>query len=250
MTIDIKAQLELLRELQGIDIHLREIEEELSSIPRQVEEVKSEWVQVQDLLKEKEAEKAGSEKERRELETELEDSEARLREREGKLFAIKTNKEYQAALKEIADGKRANHEREDAILKLMEKIDTLSKEITQLSSQAADKEAEFRKDEEELESKKKELEKASEVRVAELEKIKGQVDKAVLDRYDFIRVRYLDPLAAVKNGICQGCNMNIPPQMYIELLKGLKIHFCPNCRRFIYVGEEKEDNAGEASDET
>ena len=36
------------------------------------------------------------------------------------------------------------------------------------------------------------------------------------------------------NGTCQGCNMNIPPQLYNILQRGDAIELCPNCNRIIY----------------
>jgi len=39
--------------------------------------------------------------------------------------------------------------------------------------------------------------------------------------------------------VCQGCNMNIPPQMYNELQRFDGIKFCPHCQRIIYWGGEK-----------
>ena len=172
-----------------------------------------------------------------------------LREREEKLYAIKTNKEYQAALKEIADGKRSNREREDEIIKSMETVETLSQEITQLSGAVSEKQSEFQKEEAELVAKKSEMQNEMDARATELLKIKGQVDKAALEKYEFIRSRYVDPLAAVVGGVCQGCSMNIPPQMYIEILKGVKFHSCPNCHRMIHseietASEEADTEAG------
>lgn len=249
MAIDIKREIELLRELQVIDTRVREIEDELALIPIQLEEARSEWSRLDSLVKAKEAEKAASEKEKRNLEAELEDSVARLREREGKLYSIKTNKEYQAALKEIADGKRLNKEMEDAILKLMEKIDVLAKEITQLSLMAVEKEGEFRKEEKILEEKKGELAREKDAHAYELKKIESMVEKSILEKYNFIRTKHADPISVVVGGICQGCNMNIPPQMYIELLKGLKFHFCPSCNRFIYPEEKRIEMPADKEEE-
>lgn len=241
MSVDIKTQLNLLKDLQTIDIRVRKIEDELSRIPEEIKEIKSEWNQARSEHDAKLEEKIAAEKEKRNLEIELEDSTVHLHERENKLYSIKTNKEYQAALKEISDGKRANKEREEKILTLMEKIDQLSQEITQLSQTMSDKEEEFKKDEAELLQKSKELEKEQLEEARELKIIEQKVDKGVLEKYKFIATKYVDPLAPVIKGICQGCNMNIPPQMYIELLKNLKFHFCPNCHRFVYASEEKQE---------
>jgi predicted nucleic acid-binding Zn-ribbon protein len=38
----------------------------------------------------------------------------------------------------------------------------------------------------------------------------------------------------VKDEICQGCNMNIPPQLFVELKKNEEIYNCPHCRRIIF----------------
>ena len=41
-------------------------------------------------------------------------------------------------------------------------------------------------------------------------------------------------VAPAKSGTCQGCRMRMPPQLYNEIQKHLKIHFCPNCQRILY----------------
>lgn len=249
MTIDIKLQLELLKRLQDVDIRFRDLEEELANIPVIIEEKKSQMLVASTALKAKDAAKSEAEKERRGLEADLEYNVTALKEREARLYSIKTNKEYQAALKEIADGKKANKDREEAILRLMEKIDTLSKEITQLSGKAAEEDIEFKNEEASLLARKMELEKAKEEIAKELKEIEPKIDREILDKYNSIRTRYLDPLAAVERGICQGCNMNIMPQMLIDLLKGLKFHFCPNCYRLIYASEKKDEKKKDGNDE-
>ena len=41
-------------------------------------------------------------------------------------------------------------------------------------------------------------------------------------------------VAEVKEEICQGCNMNIPPQLFVEIKKNEEIFQCPQCRRILY----------------
>ena len=38
----------------------------------------------------------------------------------------------------------------------------------------------------------------------------------------------------VKEEICQGCNMNIPPQLFVEIKKQEEMLNCPQCRRLLY----------------
>jgi predicted nucleic acid-binding Zn-ribbon protein len=41
-------------------------------------------------------------------------------------------------------------------------------------------------------------------------------------------------IVLVKNEGCQGCYVNIPPQMYNEVQKYKEIILCPNCNRILY----------------
>jgi predicted nucleic acid-binding Zn-ribbon protein len=39
----------------------------------------------------------------------------------------------------------------------------------------------------------------------------------------------------VKDAVCHGCNVNLPPQLYNELFRCDSLRFCPNCQRIIYI---------------
>ncbi|HEX4620762.1 MAG TPA: C4-type zinc ribbon domain-containing protein, partial [Myxococcaceae bacterium] len=41
-------------------------------------------------------------------------------------------------------------------------------------------------------------------------------------------------------GTCQGCNMNVPPQLYNTLRSTLGTDICPSCHRIIYAAEALE----------
>jgi len=44
-------------------------------------------------------------------------------------------------------------------------------------------------------------------------------------------------------GTCQGCNMNVPPQLYNTLRSTLGTDICPSCHRIIYAAEALEPPA-------
>src|SRR4029077_17593263 len=80
---------------------------------------------------------------------------------------------------------------------------------------------------------------------AERDKLTKEVRPEVLKRYSSIRMRRGLAVVSVRNGTCQGCNMNIPPQLYNVLQRGLTIETCPSCHRIIYWEEiMKDDPAG------
>ena len=61
------------------------------------------------------------------------------------------------------------------------------------------------------------------------------IDPKLLSKYTVIKdIVKIMAIAPVKDAVCRGCNLNIPPQMYNELQKGDDLRFCPNCQRMIY----------------
>lgn len=237
MATDLKSQLVLLKTLQDIDISLHLIDKQLADIPRQIEAAMADFKAAKDAIAEKEGLKAKLAKRRKEEEAELEAHVSHVKEREAKLYAIKTNKEYQAAIKEIADAKQADKEKEESIFKLMEGMDTISKEITQLSQGLADKEGAFRKVEGELKEKGAALQTERDAKKKMSEEAESGVDPKVLKQYRFIQRRFSDAMAVASHGICTGCNKRIPPQVYIELQKWSELITCPNCHRMLFHEE-------------
>ena len=79
--------------------------------------------------------------------------------------------------------------------------------------------------------------------LAELEEKRKKVRKVVpaplMKRYEFIRQRRnSSAVCPVHEGVCLGCHMNILPQQFIDLQKGLEILQCPHCQRILYWADE------------
>jgi uncharacterized protein len=68
-----------------------------------------------------------------------------------------------------------------------------------------------------------------------------EVKPEVLKRYSGIRIRRGLAVVGVRNGTCQGCNMNIPPQLFNVLQRGTSIETCPSCHRIIYWEDLMKD---------
>lgn len=47
-------------------------------------------------------------------------------------------------------------------------------------------------------------------------------------------------VAQVKNSVCQGCFLHIPPQLYVEIKLNQSIYHCPQCGRFLYYKPEEK----------
>ena len=244
MDLDFQSQLKLLLELQEIDLKLFRDRATLDRIPADRQALENEHNQARAEFDTAKAELVKVEHQRRLDEMELAASVDHLQNREAKLYAIKTNKEYQAAIKEISEARRQNKEREDRILLSMEKIETLTKKITQLESDIADKEVKYQNAVAELESRVGALKSEMQSFEARRPELTQQLDKDVMLRYDSIGRRYPDAVVPVANGVCSGCTMRVPPQLSNEVLRGVDFKACPSCHRLIFVAPKTEETAG------
>ena len=232
---NVKEQLERLIDLQKIDVQILEKKRMIAEIPSQItkEEFPLEKVQTElETIKQKHSD---LEKKKRDKETETDEINEKIKKIKARVTEIKTNKEYQAHLKEIESAEKQRYDIEDEILTLMEDIDIASKEISSTDLR-------FREKKKEIEDLKKKLE--GEVAEAERELLPLQekrstivetIDKDVYKEYvDLMKSLNAVAVTEVRDEICQGCHMNIPPQLFVEVKKNDKLIQCPQCRRILY----------------
>ena len=65
--------------------------------------------------------------------------------------------------------------------------------------------------------------------------VSGQVEKALLARYNKLKATRKDTaLALIKEGICLGCRLQLPPQLVSQVKRAQDVHTCPYCYRMLY----------------
>ncbi|OGP12509.1 MAG: hypothetical protein A3I75_01140 [Deltaproteobacteria bacterium RIFCSPLOWO2_02_FULL_50_16] len=240
-----KEDIKKLYDLSLIDIVIQEKQEILEQIPKRLKSIEAEWSLAQENWEAKKVLLDTAEKERREKETSLQDNEERIKQRESRLYEIKTNKEYQAAIHEMTESKKTNKTLEEEVIKKLEEIETLSKVVDELKQKAEVRGEEFKKAQIELGEEKKSLQvfiKEEQTRRIEIEKA---VKADLLKKYNrVLHVRKV-AIAHISSGICQSCYMHIPPQIYNQILKGNDILLCPNCNRILFVESQKNSESKE-----
>ena len=243
MTESFQENLKLLRKLQEIDLNLHNCRIAIEKLPEKIADVRGERDVALAELDAAKAELAELEASKKEDEANLAESSEKLQAREARLFAIKTNKEYQATVKEISEGKRLNREREDRILQSMEKNEELTKKIEQLETTFADKDSVYSEKKSVLDQEEVELRKLMEVSGADRPGVVESIDPKILRKYDFIRKRYVDALVEVVDGVCSGCSTRVTPQTYNEMLRQNELKSCTNCQRLVFVNMDSKDEA-------
>jgi uncharacterized protein len=234
----VHKQLEYLVQLQQVDLKILAIRRLIEGFPGKITQAESPLQESQDILNRIKQKFTSLEKKKREKEQALGIIDEKITKLKARSGEIKTNKEYQALLKEIETIERDRSSIEDDILAVMEDIDALGKEVKTSeehlrmnSERVAAVKKTIENDKFEME---KELMAVTETRAGVI----AGIDSEVYDQYIMLlEIHRGHAVIEVKDEICQGCNMNIPPQLFVEIKKNEEIYHCPHCRRILYFKE-------------
>jgi len=232
--------MKVLIALQDCDIHVRDIQIKKEGEPKKIQRLKEKLAVVEDQLEEEENRLETCTRDRRQAEQEIEEIENRLKKANIKLSNIKSNKEYQAALKEIDDLEREKLLWEDRAIDILEQVEALEAKYATNREKGKEARQQFELDHNEilkiLKALNRDLDKIEKKRM----KFSRAVDPDLLKRYDSLRARKGGiGVSPVIKGVCQTCHLDIPPQEFNELLRGDKLMTCPNCTRIIYWGDDE-----------
>jgi len=235
-------QIRQLVELQHVDDQIHDVKKELNAAPLEVEELTARFQDEEAKLARIMDKLQHMKEQQKRLDIDMEDENSRLKKSKSKLMQVSNNKEFQAMAREMDNMERNTRTHEEERITLREEIE---------NQEQALKDAQVVRDELKIDLATKEANLATRIKKAnsEFEKFEtlrkktgGDVPVPVLSRYEFIRRRLNHPvIVPVRDSICRGCHIAIPPQTFIELQRGQQIWSCPNCQRLIYWAEHFHD---------
>jgi len=232
-----KERIEVLVKLQQIETETVQIKSELNDVSKRLEDLDSGVKIFEQTIGEQECIINDLKKQYRDYESDIQLNLEKEQKIQAKLRSVKNNKEYQALLKEIEDVRGKNSEIEDKMIEFLDQMDVTEKIISTKKDEYINI---FERAENEKENIKQNAE-ARKKRLAELEmenaKVSKLLDPELLKKYLIIKEQNQGGIAVVpvKDAVCHGCNVNIPPQLYNELFRCDSLRFCPNCQRIIYI---------------
>ncbi len=239
-----REQIMVLEALQKIDSELSELELHLEEYPNKITALEEEIKSSKEILDNLNNQKEELSKTKSQYESEINQNEENIKKSEEKLFEIKTHKEYQALQKEITETKKANSDLEEKLLEEMEKIENIEKEITEKSEKLTTTESENQEKIAEYQLELEEIRVAYEPKKEEKANTVQTLDPEILPLYEkILKKNNGEVLAVAKNEVCTGCYMNIPAQMFNEILTLTRIIQCPSCQKILYCQEESDSEA-------
>jgi predicted nucleic acid-binding Zn-ribbon protein len=124
---------------------------------------------------------------------------------------------------------------EDSIISLLEKIDESTVVLKAREGELETHRRQHEKEKKRLEEQMRSLDADLLACEQKIHDQKMLISSDLLKKYETIKDRN-NGLAVVSvwKEVCDGCHMNIRPQLYNELQKSAALLFCPNCNRIIY----------------
>ncbi len=177
----------------------------------------------------------------KEKELELSSKEENIRKAQAQLYQLKTNKEYQAKLTEIASLKADVSLLEDDVIKILDEIEEAEKQLEEAKKEVEKEEQKFKEEEKKI---KKEIEEI-EIKIKELEnkrkQLASQINENLLSTYEkLLKTRDGLAIVPVENENCGACHIKVTAQKINEIKMYKELIFCENCVRILYLKEDFE----------
>ncbi|MBM3777139.1 MAG: hypothetical protein FJW23_02725 [Acidimicrobiia bacterium] len=177
----------------------------------------------------------GAQERRRDLEKEAAVFQGRLTKFKDQLSAVKTNREYQAMLKEIETAETELRAAEDKVLEEMLAADGAAAEAKAAERALAEARTQVNADKRdmaaELAAAEKRLQEASQARAA----IVAQLDARLVQIFEQVaKVRKGIGVCVAADGLCSLCHVRLRPHVYQQVRHNDTIIQCESCHRILY----------------
>jgi len=236
----LREQLKLLEKLQQVDEKLHETQDLLTSLPAKLDSLKEDVSRVEALLEGERQQLADVQGYKNDLEASMRADQDQMIKAKAKLTQVRTSKEYMATQRELESSRKSTSEREEELIKLMEAIESFQKSIAVHEEELGALQQHVAEEEAETAGQIDELKKKLAGQQKDRDAMASTVKKSVLGKYNAIRRRRGLAVVPADHGVCTGCNMALPPQLYNILQRGESIEYCPSCQRIVYYEDEED----------
>lgn len=241
-------QLLLLAELAGVDSKQRGVSERLESLPAAARRADEVAAALKKQLDDTTAKRDAAEKARKTIEAEIFDERHKIKKWESRAQDIRGEREHSALVSEIGTARRVIHRLEDSQLEHMEVIEQATAAIALTGAkhdQALDEaRAEWDRVAGDVERLKGEASQLGRARQALLDKLPA----ALVKRYEVVAAKRQGVgVAIIRGDTCAACKRTLPPQLCIQVRKGMLLEQCPSCSRFLVHESMTQASSGDAA---
>jgi len=239
-SVKVAENLNTLVNLQEIDSQIINLRQKLDTYPLEIKKIDKLIEEIEKKFENEKNKLTNLEKKRKDKEREIADINEKIKKLKEKTSQIKTNKEYQALLKEIETFEENVKKEEENLLLILYDYDETKKLLEESKK-------DFDEEKKKIELKKKEIEREIQLTHERIDQLKENrkklvnlLPKEMYNEYMELMKKHKGlAVAEVKNSVCQGCFLHIPPQLYVEIKLNQQLHYCPQCGRILFYRKEE-----------
>lgn len=232
--MSIPEQIRSLENLAAIDAELKTLDDQLTQERSTLSTLKASLKRLEDKLKNDTLSIAATEKARNELVIDVRAMMQQLDHSREKLNRSRTERESNAAQRELEELRKLVRDREEDITKLTNEGDAVRAQVGATEAEAKKLQEELGSSEGDIHSRLGEVEKQKKAKLGEREAALKGLPPVLYRRYEMIRGKKGVGIAQTTDGTCKACNMSLPPQLFHRLRREPMIDQCPSCQRIIY----------------
>ena len=239
------AELDKLIELQTTDTNLRKLKKSLETAIQRRAEIEQEFEQHAFSIREIQNKRDTLQAKRADLERQIAENKTYLERADRNLKHAQNQKEYETAMRETDALQKQIAAFETSIVEILEEVEGVEKELEERAEEIASldgkRDAALAEFDKAMEADKAEFDTETAHRAAAFATLPARLASV----YDRLAQRSRDGIAVaeVVNGSCSACNIQLRPQVELNVKQGNEIITCENCTRIMYIAPKSEASA-------
>ena len=244
-----QEQIEAIERLAAIDAELKDLSGELEREREALSAKKEQLEQLEERLSRDRESVVEMDRLRSDLVQEVRQMSLQLDKSREKLSRCRTEREANAAQREVEELRKLYRDREDEISKLVALGEQARSEIDAVSTRRDELASELGASEGDVTNRLGEVESLVETKQAERAEAVTRLcrlNTALYRRYELVRRRRGTAVAFSTDGSCSTCHVRMPPMLFQRLMRREEFGQCPNCSRILYFREEGPEQESES----
>jgi hypothetical protein len=247
--LSIPDQISALEKLAVIDTELKDLHEKLAEERSTLENLRSGIAKLEERLATDRSALANMDKMRGELIQDVRNMTQQLDRSREKLSRSRTERESNAAQREIEELRKLVRDREEEIGKLSSSAEAARQQIEATEAEHDRIAEDLGLREGSMRARLGEVDGVASGKRSEREAAVKVLPASLYRRYELIRTKRGAAIAQTSDGTCKACHMALPPQLFHRLRREPVLDQCPSCHRIIYFAPAQPGASASSSDD-
>ncbi len=229
------ADLQHLIHLQELDLAAERDRRRIAEIPAARQSLDDRLVAASAAVDAVKQRLAANQAARREIEKDLAAVQSRLSKFKNQLMEVKTNKEYQAMLKEMGVAEEEISAHETRMLERMEDADVIARDLKAAEANLKAEQSAVAAERTKLDQEQAGAERDLEAVLGERAAVTSQLSREAFALFERIaHGRKGVAVAEARDGLCTVCHVRLRPQVFNDVRRNDSLIQCESCTRILY----------------